>query len=416
MTHDPKQLNSIIKNAYPQALSRLIKSLKQIHHAEDFLQSAVEQALIHWSSQLPKNPVAWLVTTARNRYIDHFRRQQKQVNWDYVAEPEFEPDLSEEALLLSYNDDLLRLIFTCCHPALNQETQIALSLKHVLGLNVAQIANALMIGEKTLEKRLTRAKQKILANNIRYQIPISRHWPERLNGVLRTIYLVFNEGYLTTNEAQFISDVLCKEAIRLARLLQACVKDDADVIGLLALLLAQAARQPARIDDANNMVLLGKQNRRLWNMNLVNEANVLVQKALRIKPKSIYAIQAAIACLHNNANSEATTDWKQIYGLYQLLIQQDSNPIIQLNSLIALAKSGELLNAIEKVKRLESSLKGYRHYYTSLGGLYLEAREFRAACTQYKKARKITQSRDELHFIDDKISFCSSKIVSHSEK
>jgi len=186
-------INALIQTSYPQALAKLIVVLKDVHLAEDYLQSAVEQALVKWPELKPDNTVAWLIKVARNKYIDDYRKQQKQQSLASVTELIVLPDLSEDALLLSYNDDLLRLIFTCCHPALSQETQIQLALKHVLGLNLVQVANALVVSTKTLEKRLTRAKNKISANNIPYEIPKPKDWSERLTGVLKTIYLLFNE-------------------------------------------------------------------------------------------------------------------------------------------------------------------------------------------------------------------------------
>lgn len=272
-------IKNLIQSSYPQALAKLIAILKDIHHAEDFLQSAVEQALLKWPESQPDNGVAWLVRVAQNKYIDYYRRQQKQRSIDVIPEPTVLPDLSEQALLLSYNDDLLRLIFTCCHPALNQETQIALALKHILGLNIVQIASALVISKKTLEKRLIRAKKKMVANNIQYEIPKREQWPERLNGVLKTIYLLFNEGYLTTEDSNLICPDLCKEAIRLCRLLHLCIKDDPEVVGLLALLLQQDARLPARVDKNGQMILLANQDRCLWKKTNIQEANILVEKA-----------------------------------------------------------------------------------------------------------------------------------------
>ena len=217
-----------------------------------------------------------------------------------MPEPTVLPDLSEQALLLSYNDDLLRLISTCCHPSLNPETQIALTLKHILGLNVVQIANALLISKKTLQQRLIRAKKKIRVNNIQYEIPPSQRWPERLNSVLKTIYLLFNGGYLTTEDARLIRPSLCKEAIRLCRLLFLCIKDDPEVVGLLALLLQQDARLPARVDDKGQMILLADQDRRLWKNTNIQEANILVEKALRDGRVQTMRVKSVLQCLSND--------------------------------------------------------------------------------------------------------------------
>ncbi len=399
-------INNLIQTSYPQALAKLIVILKDIHQAEDFLQSAVEQALLKWPESQPDNTVGWLVTVAQNRYIDYYRRQQKQQSIDAIPEPTVLPDLSEQALLLSYNDDLLRLIFTCCHPALNQETQIALALKHILGLNVVQIANALVISKKTLEQRLIRAKKKISVNNIQYEIPVSQQWPARLNGVLRTIYLLFNEGYLTTEDAQLVRPSLCKEAIRLCRLLHLCIKDEPEVVGLLALLLQQDARLPARVDDNDHMILLANQDRSLWKKTNIQEANILVEKALRDGRGTPYAIQAAIASLHNNAASESETDWPQIVGLYQVLISLDDNPVIQLNAAIALAKTGKYQAAIEWVIKLQPGLKKYRHFYTSLAGLYFEDKQFQLALVNYELALNSTFGQSEKDFMLMRIVEC----------
>jgi len=403
-------INALIQTAYPQALAKLIHSTRDIHYAEEFLQMAVEQALIDWPDEQPNNPVAWLVRVAQNRFIDFYRRQKKQISLESLAEVEVQPDLSEQALLLSYNDDLLRLIFTCCHPSLNQQTQIILALKHVLGLNVSQIANALLLNKKTAEQRLTRAKQKISANNIQYQIPAKENWPERLDGVLKTIYLLFNEGYFATDDMQLIRQDLCKEAIRLARLLQSCIKGDPEVIGLLALLLQSDARSPARVDNSNQMVLLADQNRTLWKKTAIQEGNSLVEKALRLGKGTPYAIQAAIASVHNSATDEADTDWRQIYLLYTQLLQRDNNPVIQLNAAIALAKSGEFDRAIDKILSLEAQLASYRHYHTSLAGLYFEQQSWVVARQYYLLAISKAQGKREKTFILQRISECELHI------
>ena len=399
-------LHAIIQTAYPQALAKLIRTLKDIHYAEEFLQAAVEQALIKWPNKQPDNPVAWLTRVAQNKYIDYYRRQEKQVSYEHLSEPGVLPDLSEEALLISYNDDLLRLIFTCCHPSLNQETQIILALKHVLGLNVRQIASALVLNNKTLEQRLTRAKNKIRVNKIQYEIPPPNSWPQRLTGVLKAIYLLFNEGYFTTDDQSLIRLDLCKEAIRLSRLLHNCVKGDPEVIGLLALLLQTDARTPARLDSNNQMVLLADQNRQLWKKTAIQEANILVDKALRLGKGTPFAIQAAIASLHNNAENELATDWRQIYGLYLRLIQLDGNPVIQLNAAIALAKSGEFQKAIDKVIQLEPELSGYRHYQTTIAGLYFEHQAFSLALEHYSKALESCSGPNEVQFIEKRIDEC----------
>lgn len=399
-------INAIIQSAYPQALAKLIAALKDIHLAEDFLQSAIEQALQSWPQQQPDNPVAWLVTVARNRYIDYYRKQQKHIALQNLPEPQASPDLDEQALLMSYGDDLLRLLFTCCHPALNLETQIALALKHVLGLSVEQIANALVIKRATIEQRLIRAKKKIKANNIRYEIPSTAKWSERLQGVLKTIYLLFNEGYFATASEELIRHELCLEAIRLVRMLHVAVKNEPEILGLLALMLQQEARFPARVDTHGNLILLAEQNRNLWKKANIQEANILVEKALRIGRGTPYALQAAIASLHNNAATEEGTDWQQIYHLYRLLLKQDSNPVIALNAAIALAKSGCWEQGIEMVKSLGKALAEYRHWHTCIAGLYFESGDLESARYHYQNALAQAQGSRETRFIQQRIKLC----------
>ncbi len=403
-------INALIQTAYPQALAKLIVQLKDINTAEDALQSAVEQALLSWPSRQPENTVAWLVRVGQNKYIDDYRKNRKHCSIEHIPELVELPDLSEQALLMSYNDDLLRLIFTCCHPALAPETQITLALKHVLGLNLTEIANALVIKNKTLEQRLTRAKKKINANNIQYEIPTKERWPERLAGVMKTIYLLFNEGYLATEGKKLIKESLCKEAIRLSRLLHLCIRNNAEVIGLLALLLQQDARSPARIDNEGNIILLPAQNRTLWKKRNIQEANILTHKALKLGGAKPYALQAAIASLHNNARSETQTDWHQIYQLYQLLIKQSPTAVIKLNAAIVLAKTGSQSEAITDILNLENELKNYRHYHTTLAALYVDNKQQQQALIHYKKAEKQTKNQRELNFIQQQIAQCLNSI------
>ncbi|MET1255182.1 RNA polymerase sigma factor [Aliikangiella maris] len=404
------RVNAHIQAAYPQALARLMTHLKTIDCAEEYLQVAVEKALFNWPKNLPDSPAAWLIRVALNKYIDHYRIEQKKVSLEALPEPTLLPDLNEQALLLSYNDDLLRLIFTCCHPALNQQTQIILALKHVLGLSITQIASALVINETTLEQRLLRAKKKISSNQIPYQTPSCKDWPTRLASVLKTIYLLFNEGYFPSDNQISIHDERCKEAIRLARLLDQCIKNDAEVKGLLALLLQQDARSPARISAQGNFVLLDQQNRHLWKQKNIQEGNILAEKAIKMGKGTPYALQAAIASLHNNAVSSEQTDWLQIYQLYQLLIQQDPNPVIQLNAAIALAKSGHPQTAIEQVKQLAEQLDGYRHYYTSLAGLYFDNGQFQLALEHYQIAQTRQRRHIEKSFIINRILQCQQQL------
>ncbi len=409
MSEQSKLLHSQIQTAYPQALAKLLIVLNNIQDAEDYLQSAVEKALVKWQEQRPDNPVAWLVQVARNQYIDFYRRQKRQVSDQSVQEQNVEVDLSEEALLLSYNDDLLRLIFTSCHPALNQQTQIILSLKHVLGLSVNEIASALLIPTKTLQQRLLRAKKKIIGNHIQYEVPAKSSWGSRLDGVLKTIYLLFNEGYLSTQHKNPIRTDLCKEAIRLTRLLHIGIRDNSEILGLLALLLHQDARRPARFDQQGNMVLLEHQDKKLWKQRNIQEANSLVYKSLRAGGGTPYALQAAIAALHNHPGKSDETDWPQIYGLYVKLLEQQDNAVIRLNSMVALAKCGKFEKAINQILELQSQLENYPYYYSALAGLYFENKDFKNALVYYQKALQNTESEFQLRFLQGRIEECEGR-------
>ena len=410
MSERSKLLHSQIQTAYPQALAKLLIVLNNIQDAEDYLQSAVEKALVKWQDQLPDNPVAWLVQVARNQYIDFYRRQKRHVSDQSVQEQNVELDLSEEALLLSYNDDLLRLIFTSCHPALNQQTQIILSLKHVLGLSIHEIASALLIPTKTLQQRLLRAKKKIIGNHIQYEVPAKSSWGMRLDGVLKTIYLLFNEGYLSTQHKNPIRTDLCKEAIRLTRLLHIGIRDNSEILGLLALLLHQDARRPARFDKNGDMVLLEHQDKKLWKQRNIQEANSLVYKSLRIGGGTPYALQAAIAALHNHPGKSDETDWPQIYGLYVKLLEQQDNAVIRLNSMVALAKCGKFEKAINQILKLQSQLENYPYYYSALAGLYFENKDFKNALVYYQKALRNTESEFQSRFLQGRVLECELEI------
>ncbi len=395
-----------IQVCYPQALTKLIYRYKNIVVAEDLLHEAVVKALINWQENIPENSVAWLVTVASNHFIDQARREKRFVGNEINDEKVQEIDLSEQALLDSYKDDLLRLIFTCCHPALNIQTQMLLTLKHVLGMSVAEIANALVQKDKTIEQRLTRAKSKITQANIPYQIPTLQEWPERIDAVLKVIYLYFNEGYFTSRDQKLVDGQVCQSAIKLTRILHSCIRDNAEVIGLLALLLHQNARLPARVDDKNNLVLLAEQNRKLWRQSDIHEANILVEKSLLLGGGTPYAIQSAIAALHNNANSSEQTDWQQIYALYLKLLNWQNSPVIELNAEIARAQFTSTSEAITRIEKLAGKLITYRHFYSALAALYLQENNFSKAKLHYVNALRFTKNDVETRFISQQIEFC----------
>lgn len=401
-----KTIKKKIQNCYPQALTKLIYQFSNVMIAEDLLHEAVVKALKQWQVNMPDNGVAWLVKVASNQFIDQVRRDGRFIDSYNDNEQSYEVDLTEQALLDSYQDDLLRLIFTCCHPSLNIQTQLILTLKHVLGLSVIDIASALIKKEKTIEQRLTRAKVKISTAHIPYKIPDVQEWPARIDAVLKVIYLYFNEGYFTSSNNKLVDGRVCKSAIHLARILHSCVRENAEVIGLLALLLHQSARLPARVDEKQKLVLLEDQNRNLWQKSDIYEANILVEKSLLLGGGTPYAIQAAIAALHNNAKHFAETDWRQIYALYLKLLTIQNNPIIELNAEVARANFTSSAEAILRIENLAGELEGYRHYHTSLASLYLQYNEREKANFHFNKALTFTQNSVEAEFIRQQIERC----------
>ncbi len=405
MTHSAHQQ---IQLSYPQALSKLINLLQSVDLAEEYLQIALEKALTRWPKQPPDSPVAWLVTVARNSYIDEFRRQKKQTSWQEQTEIEEQSNLEQKALEQSYRDDLLRLIFTSCHPALSLERQILLSLKHVLGLSVEEIAQAMVLKTSNVQQKLLRAKHKISATGIQYHIPSQKEWPDRLNGVLKTIYLLFNQGYFASEQHSFIRPSLCSEAIRLAKLLLSCTDGMPEVAALLALLLHQDARSSARVNSKGELVLLPDQDRTLWQQDKIQIANQLVIQSLAKTGRCYYGLQAAIAALHNNAQSYEQTDWQQIYHLYQLLLSLDNNPVIELNSAVALAQTGAHQQAIDIVKSLKQPLKHYQHYSVTLAGLYFDAKQFQLAGEHYQAAMQVSLNYSQQKFIQQRLELCKT--------
>lgn len=399
-------VHQLIQASYPQALSKLICSLKNIDLAEEYLQIAVEKALNHWPEKPPELAVAWLITAAKNSYIDDFRKQRKHTSWQENSENSEQTSLEQQALTLSYKDDLLRLIFTSCHPSLSLERQILLSLKHVLGLTVEEIAQAMVLKTSNVQQKLLRAKHKIAAAGIQYHIPSKKEWPPRLAGVLKAIYLLFNQGYFASEQHSFIRLNLCSEAIKLAETLLTCTDEAPEVAALLALMLHQDARRPARVDKVGNLVLLPEQDRSLWLQDKIQNANKLAIQSLAKTGRSYYGLQAAIAALHNNAKSYSETDWQQIYQLYLLLLEIDDNPVIKLNAAVALANTGEYKTAIEMVIKLEQPLQEYQHYSVTLAGLYFDNKQYLQAQRHYQKALELSINHSQQKFIKQRLVEC----------
>ncbi|HWG71623.1 MAG TPA: RNA polymerase sigma factor [Steroidobacteraceae bacterium] len=345
-------VQEIFRREAGRVLATLIRLLGDFDLAEEARQEAFAAAIEQWAAAgVPANPRAWLIRTGRNKAIDRIRRDavfrtkilEREIasaEADIAAMPE---DTDDEA----FGDDRLRLIFTCCHPALGAEAQVALTLREVCGLSTQAVARAFLVGEETMAQRLVRAKRKIRDAGIPYETPEPPLFHERIQGVLAVVYGVFTEGYAATAGTSLVDAELCAEGIRLGRLLDELLPKNPGVLGLLALMLLHDARRPSRVSDHGDVILLEDQDRALWDRSKIDEGLALVEKALSVRGQiSPYAVQAAIAALHVRAWTKEATDWPQIVGLYEVLLRLQPSPVIELNHAVAVSMVDGALRAL----------------------------------------------------------------------
>jgi len=350
-----------------RAVATLTRVFGDIDLAEDAVQEAFAVALERWPADgVPPNPGGWIVTTARHKALDRLRRESTRTGREaqavaLIGEPEPEPEVNPVA------DDQLRLIFTCCHPALAADARIALTLRLIAGLQTPEIARAFLVPEPTVAQRLVRAKRKIKDAGIPYRIPRDHELPQRLPDVLAVIYLVFNEGYTASAGDSLTRQELCQEAIRLARLLHELMPDEPEVRGLLALLLLTESRHQARTTEAGDLVLLPDQDRTRWDRDLIAEGQGIVRECLRRNQPGPYQLQAAIAAVHSDAREAAHTDWRQILALYDQLYALAPTPVIALNRAIALAQVAGPAAGLDAVDQLD--LAEYHLYHATRADL-----------------------------------------------
>ncbi|QQZ35012.1 RNA polymerase sigma factor [Pseudomonas sp. SK2] len=399
------EVEAVYRRDSRRILATLIRLLGDFDLAEEAMHEAFFIAVDRWrQAGIPDNPRAWLVSTGRFKAIDALRRRARfdrsQADLIMLIEGQVQ-DPSEDALLA---DDRLRLIFTCCHPALAADAQVPLTLREVCDLTTEQIARAFLLSPATIAQRIVRAKAKIRDAGIPYQVPALNELPERLESVLRVIYLVFNEGYSASSGAWLLQQELTDEAIRLGRLLVDLLPDP-EVIGLLALMLLQASRQQARSDAQGNLVLLEQQDRRLWNHQQIAEGCALVRQALRSRAFGAYTLQAAIAAVHAEATSAEQTDWAEIVGLYDELLRRWPSAVVGLNRAVALAKRDGPqagLRALESVLA-DGALQDYHLAHAARAELHQQLGHVEQARAAWKQALALTWQEPERRHIESRL-------------
>jgi RNA polymerase sigma-70 factor (ECF subfamily) len=383
-------IDAAIASARPQAVGALLRYFRDLDLAEEAFQDACLRALKNWPvNGPPRDPAAWLIMVGRNAAIDAVRRRSRHTE---LPEDTALSDLGDEEERMAqalddsdYRDDVLRLMFICCHPDLPATQQIALALRIVSGLTVPQIARAFLVRESAMEQRITRAKARVAQGNVAYGAPDAVERAERLAAVAAMLYLVFNEGYSARGEEAKRREPLCDEAIRLARLLLRLFPAEPEIMGLLALMLLQHARADARFDAQGEIILLEDQDRAKWKRAPIAEGLALIDKAMRHRRRGPYQIQAAIAALHARADRPEDTDWAQIDLLYAALEQETPSPVVTLNRAVAVSKVRGAEAALELIAPLAEKLSGYFYFHGVRGALLMQLSrnvEARAAFNQ----------------------------------
>lgn len=406
-------LDSLYRVDSGRILATLIRLLGDFDLAEEAMHEAFAAALSLWPTNgIPDNPRPWLISTARFKAVDRLRRQARfdasqdelvrhlEAHWSSAERFAEE----EESLEDGFEDDRLRLIFTCCHPSLAPEARVALTLREVCGLTTEEIARSFLVTPATLAQRIVRAKAKIRETKIPYEVPTPQELPERLGAVLQVIYLVFNEGYSAAAGAEVMRGELTGEALRLGRLL-AELQPEPEAMGLLALMLLHESRHAARTSPTGELILLEKQDRSLWNREQIAEGMALVEQALKSRRFGSYTLQAAIVAVHAEAESTATTDWRQIVALYDRLLQIHPSPVVQLNRAVAVAERDGPEAGLRHIDAVleHGDLANYYLAHSARAALCRRLGRIDEARSSYEKALALTQQEPERQFLQERI-------------
>jgi RNA polymerase sigma-70 factor, ECF subfamily len=410
----PEELSRIIETLYRsesgRVLATLVRLLGDLDLAEESMHEAFAAALESWAlAGIPEKPRPWLISTARFKAIDTLRRRarfdgaQKDLELHLEARVNDAPEEADEI-----EDDRLRLIFTCCHPALAPEGQVALTLREICGLTTEELAKAFLVTPATLAQRIVRAKAKIRETPIPYEVPTPQELPERMDAVLQVIYLVFNEGYSASAGTGVTRAELTGEAIRLGRLLTGLhpsPEPEPEVMGLLALMLLQESRRAARTSSTGELILLENQDRSLWNRQQIAEGVALVEKALKSRHFGSYTLQAAIAAVHAEAESTAATDWRQIVAIYDHLVRIQPSPVVQLNRAVAIAMRDGPEAGLKHIDAVlaDGELAHYYLAHSARAEMYRRLGRTDEARTSYEKALELTQQEPERQFLRERI-------------
>jgi RNA polymerase sigma-70 factor (ECF subfamily) len=387
---EPAQIELIFRREYGRSVAALIRAFGDIDVAEDAVQESFELALARWPAEgLPPNAGGWITTTARNRAIDRLRRESR--GRDLLKERAMlSDDSSDEPLTVE--DERLSLIFMCCHPALSQEAQVALTVRLLGGLTTEEVARSFLVAEPTMAQRLVRAKRKIKAARIPYRVPDEHQLPDRLGPALAVVYLIYNAGLARTAQPD-----LCAEAIRLARVLAILMPDEPEVSGLLALLLLTESRRHTRTRPDGSLALLGEQDRAQWNRELIGEGDAIVRRCLRRGRLGAYQLQAAIAAVHAGAPSVEKTDWARIVSLYDALLEVAATPVVALNRAVAVAEVDGPAAALALVDEL--GLDGYHPFHATRADLLRRLGRNDEAVAAYERAAALAPTEREREFL-----------------